>query len=1098
MSKEKRHLHLHSSILCLIVLVLSIQAASYNGFGQKKYTIETAHFTASYHEGLQDVAQKVVDILENLYATYRNKYHITLPNKTEVIVTNEYGNGGALPLLNTIIIDANAFDYNLRGSVNWFENVVAHEYAHVISIWLSFKGPSWIPYAMYGYFTHPNEKNRLEMLHIYPNDILPPWLFEGIAQYESTQQKGDIWDTHRDMILRTLILSDKQLTWDHMSVFAGRGDDYEKTYNSGFALVKYIEETYGHESLISIIHEASKFTRINFDRAIKDVLGKSGRELYAEWKQSLKKTYTAQLHQIGTQEYGKKINKYGFNNYWPRFSPGDKKIYFLSNEKYEFSRQKLYAYSLADTVAEDKRITCEMPVISGFYAIEEPGSRIVFSSEKSPKSTLSPRKGGTKVFDLFVDTLPENKSKKLFNKKTERQVSEKMDFFHAVFTPDGKSLVCTRRVYDNFQIYLIDTSGKKSTRIYPPENKPEQAIQTIFSLDMSPDSHHVALSYVDRDNRKIGLLNITTGEFETVCDTDGDERDPRFSPDGKKLYFSSDRTGIFNIYRYDFQTKTLQRLTNVSGGAYTPDVSTNEKKLVFANYDKDGYGIYLIDSVKILEQETLADERAIVGRGVYPPQKITTAISSPKMYSSLPRQALVVPALIGEQIMTDNLNAFTGKTNIKIGGIFYLFDPLEIASGRGNSLTAFFLYDPRNFLFDRNEIINKKATFDLGLFAHTSRLPLDVDFSFMLRSIAGKDNFNFDGFGDSITIETLDYNLNPSYVNLSLTHRFNEAVNTGLNAGYEQFKVWVKTSLPGDVQYFPYIPSKGFRAGSHFSVSKRDMDSRARISPKGLGLLVEYNFNSQLMQNEVNSFIIKNGTIAEVYHAPYQYNQIDWKMLWGKSLPVITKHDLFFELEASAVNLTDISRKRLQKDVDKGYLPSTDIPSFMKPGLWVHGYTYYYKDTLQVVRHIKGSDTPPETVSVYMDTVLVTGNGVASCGLSYRFPLFPRSLDKKIGFLYLDKLYGALNFGGAAAVNRLSDFQNLKRKDLLLYRGVELRLEAISFNTMPLAVSFRWDYGIDRPAPIGGHRLSVFIGLDFDYWDIIVEPRRHRLQPGLM
>jgi len=238
--------------------------------------------------------------------------------------------------------------------------------------------------------------------------------------------------------------------------------------------------------------------------------------------------------------------------------------------------------------------------------------------------------------------------------------------------------------------------------------------------------------------------------------------------------------------------------------------------------------------------------------------------------------------------------------------------------------------------------------------------------------------------------------------------------------------------------------------------------------------MVEYDFYNQSMQNEVHSFSVENGALKENYHAPYKYNQVDFKLLWGKSVPLIKKHDLFFKLEGSLAKLTKSSRSKLKKDVESGDLPHNDIPSYMQPWLWIPGYAFYSKDSENI------------------DTVLISGNGVVGGDLSYRFPLWPGSIDRKLGFLYLDKFYGALNFGGAAAVNKLSDFKHLHWDDLLLYRGIELRLEAISFSTMPMAISFRWDYGIDKTPPIGGHKLSFKIGFDFDYWDIVVEPKRHR------
>jgi Tol biopolymer transport system component len=54
-----------------------------------------------------------------------------------------------------------------------------------------------------------------------------------------------------------------------------------------------------------------------------------------------------------------------------------------------------------------------------------------------------------------------------------------------------------------------------------------------------------------------------------------------WSPDGKVIYFASDRTGIFNLYAYELATKKISQVTNVLGGAFTPAPSPDGKALVF-------------------------------------------------------------------------------------------------------------------------------------------------------------------------------------------------------------------------------------------------------------------------------------------------------------------------------------------------------------------------------------------------------------------------------------------------------------------------------------------------------------------------------------
>jgi hypothetical protein len=587
-------------LLCVSVSGEDTPPVAWNGFGSKVNTIECRHFSISYTGGLEQVAREAGAIFESLYGVYSKTYGITLPAKTKVlIIDGEETNGLADPNHNFILLWPHDFDINLRGTHDWLRLVIAHEYAHILSITAGLKLPPFIPAIQIGFYSHPNEQYRVEALHIFPGDILPPWFTEGIAQFESWRNGTESWDSHRDMILRTLVVSGKLLSQDRMFEFAGNGEDLEKTYNHGFSLVKYIADTYGYDKVVSLLKECTHFFRLDFNVAVKNVLGIPGRQLYDDWKRSLEIKYNDQVKNLGKQVFGKKINKDGYDNYWPKFSPDEKKIFFISNGKADFSffSKSLFSYSLVDTVKDDKKIKEEKGV-AGFYSIHAPSGLIVFTSMKSDKSTLPSNRGGTRALDAFIDTLPP--VKKVFNpfkRKTERQVTRQQSIFEAVFSPTGEKLALVQRAVDKFYLCIADTSGKNIRVLYPDtaSNSPILPLKSIYSLDWSADGRHIAVSYIDTGFRRIGIYDTLEHRFDVMKNAGCDDRDPRYSADGKTLYFSSDRTGIFNIYRYSVDTHSLERITNVSGGAFSPDVSKDQKKLVCASYDKDGYGIYLLD-----------------------------------------------------------------------------------------------------------------------------------------------------------------------------------------------------------------------------------------------------------------------------------------------------------------------------------------------------------------------------------------------------------------------------------------------------------------------------------------------------------------------
>jgi hypothetical protein len=66
-----------------------------------------------------------------------------------------------------------------------------------------------------------------------------------------------------------------------------------------------------------------------------------------------------------------------------------------------------------------------------------------------------------------------------------------------------------------------------------------------------------------------------------------------WGPDGKVIYFASDRTGIFNLFAFELETKKLYQITNVLSGAFAPSPSPDGKTLVFSSYSSRGFDIHM-------------------------------------------------------------------------------------------------------------------------------------------------------------------------------------------------------------------------------------------------------------------------------------------------------------------------------------------------------------------------------------------------------------------------------------------------------------------------------------------------------------------------
>lgn len=77
---------------------------------------------------------------------------------------------------------------------------------------------------------------------------------------------------------------------------------------------------------------------------------------------------------------------------------------------------------------------------------------------------------------------------------------------------------------------------------------------------------------------------------------------------GGKWYFESGLNGTNNIYRLDVDTRRVERITTARFGAFTPSVSADGGRLLFADYGKNGY------RVAAVSMDSLTIEQADFGR----------------------------------------------------------------------------------------------------------------------------------------------------------------------------------------------------------------------------------------------------------------------------------------------------------------------------------------------------------------------------------------------------------------------------------------------------------------------------------------------------
>jgi hypothetical protein len=133
-----------------------------------------------------------------------------------------------------------------------------------------------------------------------------------------------------------------------------------------------------------------------------------------------------------------------------------------------------------------------------------------------------------------------------------------------------------------------------------------------YTPSFSPDGRLIAYSrYKPGGFRDIHLYDLATATDRAIAVDRAMDMDPRFTPDGRFVVFSSDRTGIANIFAYELATRRLFQVTNVLSGAFQPAVSPDGHRLVFTGFTSDGFDLWTMpfDAANLWPAQPFANAR---------------------------------------------------------------------------------------------------------------------------------------------------------------------------------------------------------------------------------------------------------------------------------------------------------------------------------------------------------------------------------------------------------------------------------------------------------------------------------------------------------
>ncbi|HEY4183924.1 MAG TPA: hypothetical protein VGP07_02600 [Polyangia bacterium] len=544
-------------------------------------TLETPHFRIHFYEAERPLAERAAVLAEHAFASL-TRYLKWVPRgriDISLVDATDSANGFASSLPANYIY---AFGvppeplFSLNDFDDWLNVLISHELTHVVHLDTILGLPRLVD-TVFGKI-------------VAPNLVQPNWFIEGLAVLNESRvtTAGRVRSSLYDMYLREAILGNRFHGLDAVSNGPVSFPQGEAAYLYGSHFLKYLEDRFGSEKLAELSHRyARRLLPFGLNRVAREVYGELYDQLWEDWIASMKRRYDVQVDEVSRKGLTS-ATRLTFDGEGPvggAPSPGLSPHYFSDGRGVVYLRQTSFehpAYVLFDPLTKQHRELWEAH--SAGVSSPTPDGRGLVFAQVAPVP-LPRRIGGNDNAtweDLFHLDLESGELRQL----THGQRAHQPDV-----SPDGKRIACTTgRITGTQELAVVSIDGG-----VPEVLLHNAAGEIAYSPSWSPDGKQIVYSRFKRGGfHDIHIFDLATRTDRALWIDRALDIEPRFSPDGRFVLWSSDRTGIYNIFAYEVASGRVFQVTNVIGGAFQPTVSRDLRTLVFSGFSADGYDLYSI------------------------------------------------------------------------------------------------------------------------------------------------------------------------------------------------------------------------------------------------------------------------------------------------------------------------------------------------------------------------------------------------------------------------------------------------------------------------------------------------------------------------
>jgi hypothetical protein len=524
--------------------------------------IHTNHFQVIFPEEFVDEASRLCSILEFYYPS-NSSFLNHQPSRIPVVLHNQsvLSNGFVawaprrMELVTTPPPDNYPEDY--------ITQLALHEFRHVVQVDKLNQGFTKGLHYLIGQQAAG------------VTGLLPFWYLEGDAVDAETRlsHSGRGRLPSFEMEMKAIVAGQTRLYSYEKAYYGSYRDHIPDYYQLGYQMVAYARNKYGNELWENVMNYTARnpFTLYPIYFSLKKYTGLSKKRLYQNTFYNLKDYWQKQAESRTPNQF-RIINKSGGKSYSNYSYPCYVNDSLIFAEKSGIDQ--IEEFVLIDTGGKETRIHTPGFGMPGNISVA--GNRIAWAEVIQDQRWGNRSFSVIKIYDL--------------NNHKERTLAWRTKYFSPDLSSDGKKIVAVATDTRNrYALVILDAStGQLIDSVPSPGNKFLQ--YPVWSAD---DRELFATGLTDA-GKWLMKYNCEEHNWQNLFNS-GFEDIAELSSSKNYLFFRGTFSGIDNIYAFEFATDKVFRITCSTFGAYYPDISADEKRLLYSDYTSLGFNVVETD-----------------------------------------------------------------------------------------------------------------------------------------------------------------------------------------------------------------------------------------------------------------------------------------------------------------------------------------------------------------------------------------------------------------------------------------------------------------------------------------------------------------------